>query len=139
MAIDIRSIAEFSNREPDFYISRVPGCYFSDAGTIIKMDMWANSIQEWYNHIYADIVNNCPKANVIIAGFDVGLILQTTTWCQPCVRAMDFFDENLGKWHTSWIIGTHGLFIDDSFADDAFIVARIEDDTVYNLFVGKLL
>lgn len=138
MAIDFRSIAEFADRDPDFYWSRTPGRFVSAAtGDRLNADQFFDTIAEWYEKLGHGIAKLNPEGTILLVGWLPMLVLEHSKgFLMPIEEtpAEEMLDSYRGSLYNRFKIHTLA-----EIPEDRFILVQLIDDTILDMKVGIIL
>lgn len=133
MAIDFRSIAEFADRDPDFYWSRTPGRFVSaTTGNQVNGEFF-DTVRDWYETLSTGIFSLMPEGTILLAGFMPCLILD------HCIGFSPVAHDGVTATYRGALYGRieiHQIF---TIPDDRFILIKMIDDTIIDTKVGIIL
>lgn len=134
MAIDIRSIAEFGDREPDLYWSRKPGRFISaTTGKAVRDKPFQGTIQEWFETLPILLLMHMPKANFLVVCPDTAVIIEHSILFTPAYH-FNKYDTYMGK------LRSIDVYKSLTIPYDRFIAMELIDDAfVADLKVGKVV
>lgn len=141
MSVDIRTIIELADREPDFYWSRVPGRFISPhSGEMVQpQPHFDGTILDWYTNLVAQILYKDPEISSMFCGVDVCSILETCRYFTVSeVNNQIFRGIGTKVNFIGSLIGRITVYEAANIPPDRFIALHIDDDTVYNLTFGKV-